>query len=162
MDLWGWCEGSLDGNLPPGLLCWNMDLTLVGTVAPGGCWVAWRGLEIFGLETESAVSKVVGKSISLWIWIPSPGPMWLIWLKLEGAEIIFERRSAFLQSDLESLANDLCFWNSNGTKNSWNVIKTLNSINFRWNYGFYHLVITSKKWQSLGQVTDISQVTSLP
>ena len=28
--------------------------------------------------------------------------------------------------------------------------------------GFYHLVVTFKKWQSPGQVTVISQVTSLP
>ena len=28
--------------------------------------------------------------------------------------------------------------------------------------GFYHLVVTTKKWQSLGQVTVISQVTSFP
>jgi hypothetical protein len=38
----------------------------------------------------------VGRSISRWIWMPSPGPMWLIWLKFDGADIILDRRSGFL------------------------------------------------------------------
>ena len=49
----------------------------------------------------SAVSSVVGKSISRWIWMPSPGPMCEMWLKLEGADISFERRSGLLQSELD-------------------------------------------------------------
>ncbi len=44
----------------------------------------------------SAVSSVVGRSISRWIWMPSPGPMCEMWLKFEGAEMSFERRSGFL------------------------------------------------------------------
>ena len=106
MDLWGWCieeaEGSLEGNFPELVeeagLCEIIDLTRC-CVLPG-CW-ACKGLEIIGFPPEeaelSAVSKVVGKSMSLWIWIPSPGPIWEIWLKLEGAEIILERRSGFLK-----------------------------------------------------------------
>lgn len=35
----------------------------------------------------SAVSRVVGKSSSRWFWMPSPGPMWLMWLKFVGADI---------------------------------------------------------------------------
>ena len=46
----------------------------------------------------SAVSNVVGRSIRRWIWMPSPGPMCDMWLKLDGAEIIFERRSGFLKT----------------------------------------------------------------
>lgn len=98
MERWGWwtpeAEGRREGSLPPGLLCWIMDLTRTA-VPPGGC-CACKGLEIMGLETESAVSRVVGKSINRWIWMPSPGPIWEMWLKLEGAEIILERRSGFL------------------------------------------------------------------
>ena len=105
MDLWGWCieeaDGSLEGNFPELVedagLCEIIDLTRC-CVFPG-CW-ACKGLEINGFEIEavvSAVSKVVGKSMSLWIWIPSPGPICEIWLKLEGAEIILERRSGFLK-----------------------------------------------------------------
>ena len=45
---------------------------------------------------DSAVSRVVGRSIRRWIWMPSPGPMWEMWLKLEGADISLERRSGFL------------------------------------------------------------------
>ena len=54
------------------------------------------GLPVPGPPPPSAVSRVVGRSISLWIWMPSPGPMWLMWLKLLGAEISFDRRSGFL------------------------------------------------------------------
>ena len=97
IDRCGWCtaeaEGRREGNLPPGL-CWIMDLTRVAD--PGGPG-ADNGLEIIGFDTESAVSRVVGKSINLWIWIPSPGPMWEMWLKFDGAEIILERRSGFLK-----------------------------------------------------------------
>ena len=54
----------------------------------------------------SAVSSVVGRSMRRWIWMPSPGPMCEMWLKLDGAEISFERRSGLLQIlrlDLDSL-----------------------------------------------------------
>lgn len=44
----------------------------------------------------SAFSNADGKSRSLCIWMPSPGPIWLMWLKFDGAEIIFDRRSLFL------------------------------------------------------------------
>ena len=54
--------GRREGSLPPGL-CWIIDLTR--DAVPGGCWVACNGLEMMGLEAESAVSSVVGKSISL-------------------------------------------------------------------------------------------------
>lgn len=47
-------------------------------------------------HTWSAVSRVVGRSMSLWICIPSPGPMWLMWLKFEGALIILDLLSGFL------------------------------------------------------------------
>ena len=113
MDLWGWCieeaDGSLEGNFPELVedagLCEIIDLTRC-CVFPG-CW-ACKGLEINGFEIEavvSAVSKVVGKSMSLWIWIPSPGPICEIWLKLEGAEIILERRSGFLKIKFKHFKN---------------------------------------------------------
>ena len=58
-------------------------------MAPGRCWTPWCGPNWSDLSNW-------GKSRSRCIWIPSPGPMWLMWLKLDGAEIIFERRSLFL------------------------------------------------------------------
>lgn len=48
------------------------------------------------LLMASAVSSVVGRSIRRWIWMPSPGPMWEMWLKLDGAEMSFERRSGLV------------------------------------------------------------------
>lgn len=45
----------------------------------------------------SAVSIVVGKSSRRCFWMPSPGPMCEMWLKLVGAEISFERRSVLLR-----------------------------------------------------------------
>ena len=103
MDQWEWltsewlidrcggggCAGSLGGGSFP--VDWpNIDLTLCTgwevTMGAGVPWLTW-----------SAVSRVVGRSISRWIWMPSPGPMWVMWLKLEGALIILERRSGFLK-----------------------------------------------------------------
>ena len=98
IDLWGCAgcaEGRREGSLPPGL-CWIIDLTRTDPGGGLGCW-ACNGLEIIGFDTVSAVSRVVGKSINLWIWMPSPGPICEIWLKFEGAEIILERRSGFLK-----------------------------------------------------------------
>lgn len=69
--------------------CGSMDFTLGG-------WIPDAILPP-GDDCCSAVSRVVGKSMSLWIWMPSPGPMWEMWLKLDGAEIIFDLRSWFLK-----------------------------------------------------------------
>ena len=67
-----------------------MDLTLwTGWELTSGAGVLWG--------TWSAVSRVVGRSISRWIWIPSPGPMWVMWLKLEGALIILDLLSGLLK-----------------------------------------------------------------
>lgn len=52
------------------------------------------GLKLVGRCTtfgSSAVSIVVGRSTNFCIIVD--GPIWLMWLKFEGAEIIFDRRS---------------------------------------------------------------------
>ena len=74
---------------------WWADPSAAVSVSPRNTWRQ--------LRTWSAVSSVVGRSISRCICIPSPGPMWLIWLKLEGADIILDRRSGFLQTGTVSM-----------------------------------------------------------
>lgn len=62
----------------------------------GRCARGIAGACLIDVETlwfNSAVSIVVGKSRRRCFWIPSPGPMCDIWLKLVGAEINFDRRS---------------------------------------------------------------------
>ena len=97
MDLCGGpgCGGSLD---PPGVNLLAPPNGGVGNIALARCGLVMAAaMAAVGGGVDSAVSRVVGKSISLWIWIPSPGPMCEMWLKLEGAEINLERRSWFLQ-----------------------------------------------------------------
>ena len=97
----GGCAGSLGGGSFP-VDCPNMDLTLC---------TGWEGtLGAAGLPctTWSAVSRVVGRSISRWIWIPSPGPMCVMWLKLEGALIILDRRSGFLKGKTVNISSWEC------------------------------------------------------
>merc|ERR1719346_691191 len=88
----GWAGSRGGGSFP---VDWpNMDLTL---------WTGWELTSGAGVlcGTWSAVSRVVGRSISRWIWIPSPGPMWVMWLKLEGALIILDLLSGLRERVLD-------------------------------------------------------------
>ena len=95
--LYQYPEGRHGGNYAPDQLfpAWWADPSAAVSVSPRNTWRQ--------LRTWSAVSSVVGRSISRCICIPSPGPMWLIWLKLEGADIILDRRSGFLQTGTVSM-----------------------------------------------------------
>ena len=97
----GGCAGSLGGGSFP-VDCPNMDLTLCTG------WEVTLGAAGLPCTTWSAVSRVVGRSISRWIWIPSPGPMCVMWLKLEGALIILDRRSGFLKGKTVNISSWEC------------------------------------------------------
>ena len=66
-----------------------VDIPANGILPAERCWTPWW-------EPNCSVLSKEGKSSSRCICIPSPGPIWLMWLKLDGAEIILERRSLFL------------------------------------------------------------------
>ena len=81
-----WSDTKCDGE-PVILLVLELE-DIPGKGIAAGRWA--------GCGLKSALSKAEGKSRSRCIWIPSPGPIWLMWLKFDGAEIIFDRRSLLL------------------------------------------------------------------
>ena len=103
-DLCGSLEAIGSGGLwPPG---GSIDFTLPAVCCDDACEAELSEdcepaprLRVAGPPPSvcSAVSRVVGRSMSRWIWMPSPGPMCEMWLKLDGAEISLERRSGLLQ-----------------------------------------------------------------
>lgn len=81
-----WSDTKCDGE-PVILLVLELE-DIPGKGIAAGRWA--------GCGLKSALSNAEGKSRSRCIWIPSPGPIWLMWLKFDGAEIIFDRRSLLL------------------------------------------------------------------